>query len=246
MTLLLASVRPADLLLTADGRVLHRNGAGAVVGIDDAARKLFPVPDHPVVVAHHGLHPVQGRPMDRFLDPFLRGLNAGNLGIVGIADELRQFAHAAVRTRLAALPPGATWGCGFWVAGFGGNEANGGRDGPSMVELFWSNREQALATEERRFTPTAVVAGGDGEKTLPARDWRRVADKPLDAVRDYHLDLQTEAARAPGEPSTVGGQVHELVITREGWRWTLPPPRAGATRPVTRAAAATAPARSAR
>jgi hypothetical protein len=48
MTLIIASVRQHDLVLTSDGRsTTMRNGK--VAGVDDRYQKLFPIPDHPVV-----------------------------------------------------------------------------------------------------------------------------------------------------------------------------------------------------
>src|SRR4051794_32915559 len=116
MTLIIASIRPADVTLTADGRCTHRNAQGAVTGYEDDYQKLHPVPDHPIALAHHGENLLDNKPVKELLAAFFKNLNAGNHTVLEIADLLREYAHAAVRARLRALGRGAA--TGFWVVGF--------------------------------------------------------------------------------------------------------------------------------
>jgi len=217
MTLMLASIRPYDVVLTADGRSTTRT-KGVVTGIDDRFQKLFPVPDHPVVIGHLGENHLNGKPVGEFLSDFMRQLNAGNHTIVEIADQLRSFAHPAVRLRLKAIN-GGDLRCGLWVAGFGAGEEH-----PRLVENLWKWKDQVLSCDEKQFLPLSVVEGGDGQKQIHPADWHIEKDKSIEEVREYHKTMMDEAINAKLAFNSVGGQVHELVITRDEWKWTLPPP----------------------
>ena len=216
MTLMIASVREKDLVLTADGRSTTRKD-GVVTGVDDAFQKLFPIPDHPLVVAHMGENRLGDEPLNAFFARFFQKLNAGDLTALQVADELRHYAHPAIRTRLQTLGTQAN-GCNLWVAGFGFEEKR-----PTIVELFWQWKNGALHTEERRFGATSVIPGGDGKDQIRPVNWRDVDNKTVDEVSKYHQSLMDEAMAAKLPHNSVGGHVHELVITREQWRWLRPP-----------------------
>jgi len=216
MTLILASVRPHDVLLTADGRSTTIIN-GAVAGIDDHCQKLFPIPGHPVVIAHMGENQLGGGPVQKFLGQFIASLNVGNFTISGIDDELRQYAHAAIRARFKALGS-PRWGVNLWVAGFSFHE-----EAPSLIEVFWKQTQDVLTTEERHFAPTFVVPGGDGKNQIRHVDWHNIAGKSLDDVRGYHRILMEQAINANVNPNTVGGMIHELVITPAEWQWIQRP-----------------------
>ena len=216
MTLIVASIRPDDVVLTADGRSVTME-KGTVAAVNDHFQKLFPIPDHPVAIAHMGENDLGGEPLGQFLGRFVRRLNTGNYTILEISDQLRAYAHAAIRARLRSLGNPA-FGCNLWVVGFSCHET-----GPSLVEVFWRLKDEVLTTEERRFVPTSVVPGGAGVGQIHKVDWRAVEGKSIKEVRAYHKNLMDEAVQAPLKPNSVGGRVHELVITREAWRWTQPP-----------------------
>lgn len=216
MTLILASIRPNDVVLTADGRSITLDN-GRVVGIDDHYQKLFPVPDHPLVIAHMGENLLDGKPVKNFLHPFIRHLNAGNLTILEIADQLREYAHPAIRARFEKLGTPA-FGVNLWVVGFTYHE-----EGPRMVEVFWRRSNGVLTTEERHFEPIAVVPGGSGQHQIDHVDWHRIADKSIKQIRAYHRSLMKEATHAKVENNSVGGRIHELVINPDRCHWTRRP-----------------------
>jgi hypothetical protein len=229
MTLIIASIRPHDLVLTSDGRSTTMAN-GKVDRIDDHYQKLFPIPDHPVVIAHMGVNDIGGEPVRKFLGKFIAQVNVGNFTISELADELRQHSHAAIRARLKEKDlRNLHWGVNLWVAGFSFHE-----EAPSMIELFWKYSDDVLRTEERTFSPTYVVPGGDGKDQIAAVDWHNVAGKSVEEVRAYHHTLMKQAIDAKVDPNSVGGRVHELVITPAKWRWTQPPTAAAETQPGTR------------
>ena len=227
MTLMLSSIRPRDILLTADGRSTTRVN-GVVTGVDDRSQKLFPVPDHPLVIAHMGENRLGELSLGEFLGRFMRQLNAGDLTVLQVADRLRDYAHPAIRTRLTSLGLPAN-GCNLWVAGFGFEEKE-----PSAVELFWQLKDGALTIVEQQFRPISITSGGDGKSQIRPADLREVADRPIEQVRTYHRSLMNEALNAKVEHNSVGGHVHEVHITREHWRWMIPPkpPSPASTRPA--------------
>ncbi len=190
---------------------------GVATAVNDHFQKLYPIPDHPVVIAHMGENDLDGQPLGEFLGRFMRQLNTGNYTILEISDQLSAYAHAPVRARFRSLGNPA-YGCNFWVAGFSCREK-----APSMVEVFWQLKDEVLTTEERRFTPISVVPGGAGAAQVHKVDWHAVEGKSIKEVRAYHKALMDEAMQAAVKPNSVGGHVHELVITPEKWRWTQPP-----------------------
>jgi hypothetical protein len=225
---MIASIRPRDILMTADGRstLVTR---GHVTGFNDHFQKLYPIPDHAVVIGEMGENRLDDEPLKKFLGDFMSQLNTGNLTIQEIADQLRDYAHVPIRRRLNAEgnPPS---GVNLWVAGFSMHQKE-----PSMIELFWKLHDNVLYTEERTFVPTTIVPGGTGVAQIEKVDWHRIKGKTTAEVRAYHAQLMHEAITAPVDPNTVGGDIHELLITPEKWEWTIPP-RSGlaAMRPTTK------------
>ena len=216
MTLILASIRPHDVVLTADGRSSTID-KGTVVRIDDHFQKLFPIPHHPVVIAHMGQNEFGGESIRLFLKRFIRSLNTGNFTILEIADQLREYAHPAIRSEFEKLDKPA-FGVNLWVAGFSYHA-----EAPRMVEVFWKRTADVLTTEERHFDPITVVPGGSGQNQIAKVDWHRVAGKPRRKVIAYHRSLMRQAIHAKVEHNGVGGRIHELVITPARWHWTKRP-----------------------
>ncbi len=224
MTLVIGSVLHDAIVITSDSRSTLAE-RGVVIALNDRFQKIFPIPDHPLVIAHMGENRLAERPLHAFLAPFLQRLEPGNHTILEIADQLRAFAHPFIRSRLRSLGDLPN-GCNFWVAGFGA-----GPEEPRLVELFWQRRHDTLTTEEHEYAPLSIVTGGDGQKQITMPSWRAVEHKPIAEVRALHADLMHTALTAPVTPNTVGGRPHEVVITREGWEWTQPPGRP-TTRPT--------------
>jgi hypothetical protein len=225
MTLILTSIRPADVVMTSDGRsILWKNGQPD--SFNDRLQKIFPVPDHPLAVAHHGENLLDDKPVGEWIVAALKRLNAGNLSVEEVADELRARFHPHVRRRLRATVKSG-FGFGLIVAGFGARARE-----PAGMELWWKIVEGVLTTEERHWGPTSITPSGSGVKQIPAVSWKEIADKDVAAVRVYHKELMNTAMWADEKPNSVGGHVHELVITASGWRWTTAPK--GAERAATK------------
>ncbi len=220
MTLILTSVRRAEVLLTADGRSTVWRGGQVVRTIDDL-QKIFPVPDHPLAVAHHGENVLDDKPVAHWIIWAVARINAGNLSLEAFADELRALFHAPVRRRLRALR-NSRFGFGLVVAGFGA-QAPAQPPAPGGTELWWQVADGVVKTEERAWGPITITPSGDGVRQIPAVEWKRIATPALDDARAYHAQLMAAALTAGARPNTVGGHVHELVITPEGCRWSTAP-----------------------
>ena len=225
MTLIITTIRPHDIIVTSDSRATLEKG-DAVTGVIDTYQKIFPSPDHPVVISHHGENELGGKPLGQFIAGFASHLNAGDLTILDIADQFRAYAHAAVRACLRDVPP-EKHGCGFLIAGFGADD-----HGPSVVELFWKRHGESLATDEQRWVPTAIIFSGSGSTQAGRTDWHDVAGKPLEKVCAYNERLLDGAIHANVPRNSVGGPMQEIVIQREKWEWLKEPPKpAPTTRP---------------
>lgn len=215
MTLLIASIRRAEVVLTADGRCTHRAN-GKVTSIEDNYQKLHPIPEHPLAIAHHGENLLNGKPVKELLAGFFKTLNAGNHTVLEIGDLLQDYARPAIRTRLKSLGNGAA--SGFWVIGFGTQARE-----PFGMEAFWK-WDDHLNSEEREWKPITIVAGGDGKKQIPPVDYKAIEKATVEKVREYHESLMDTAIKTEMKDNPVGGHVHELVINREKWEWTIAPP----------------------
>lgn len=217
MTLILTTLRPDDITITSDGRSTEKNTKGETTRIVDTLQKVFPVPDHPLAICHHGENILANVPIGKWIKEWAAQLNAGNLSIVEVADQLRIHAHAMVRARLRALA-GSPNGFGLIVAGFDPHDRK-----TLAVEVFWRMSETSLVTEERAFGPLCIICAGNGKEQIPKADNKQVEGKTVDQVRAYHQSLMTAAIKAKETDNSVGGHVHELVITADGCRWTLEP-----------------------
>jgi hypothetical protein len=80
------------------------------------------------------------------------------------------------------------------------------------------------------------MRGGDGQKQIHPAGWKVEKDKSIEQVRAYHQSMMDEAINAKVDSNSVGGHVHELVITRAEWKWTLPPLPKEETEPSTQPA----------
>jgi len=220
MTLIITTLRPQEMLITADGRSVTTTVTGerVVRTNNDHFQKIFPVPDHPVVIFNHGENHFDGQAIGTFLAEFMKGLNTGNHTIEEISDELRYYAHARVRRRLKGENAKATRTCGLCVGGFG----TGAKES-RLVEVFWKLTGATLLTEENQWGPTTIVTSGSGSKQIEKTLIKEVDNTPLEQVQRYHQKLMDEALNAKVDNNTVGGQVHELLITRNEWKWLRKP-----------------------
>jgi hypothetical protein len=203
------------VIVTADGRC-QKTTAGKVTAVEDDYQKIHPVPDHPLVVAHHGENWIGGGPVKKFLAGFFAGLNAGNFTVVQVADQLREFAHGPVRARLKE--DGKGFASGFWVIGFAYPY-----HAPVGVELFWKWEGDHLTYEERVWRPTTLATGGSGQFQIPRTNVKEVDGTPEGRVRAYHKSLMDAAIKADVKDNPVGGHVHEIRITAEAAEWTIAP-----------------------
>ena len=215
MTLILTTIRPSEVLITSDGRSVTTRD-GKVTGVKDDLQKIFPVPDHPVAIVHHGENILDGRPVGEFIAKFIAQQNTGNLSILDLADELRHAAHAAIRKRLFNLRGES--GCGLLVAGFSSHQK-----GPQVVEVFWKLEKEALNTQEHKWAAGSMVASGSGQKQIPRLDADRAVKGSAAEARAYHAELMKAACEADVQNNTVGGHVHELLIAPAQWQWTQAP-----------------------
>ncbi len=215
MTLILTTIRPSEVLITSDGRSVTTQ-AGKVTAVNDDVQKIFPVPDHPVAIAHHGENILDGKPVGEFIATFISQQNIGNMSILELADELRHAAHSPVRRRLFDVRGES--GFGLLVAGFSSHQK-----GPFVVEVFWKLEKEVLHTQELKWGAGSMIASGSGQKQIPKLDADRAVKGTIADARAYHAELMKAACEADVQNNTVGGHVHELLITPAKCDWTQAP-----------------------
>lgn len=219
MTLLIGTVSKSNIVLTADGlsRVNPHTGAGVST---DSFQKIFPVADAPVAILHHGLNILDGRDVGLFIDDFMKEFKGfASASIAEIAAELRSFAEMPAQKALAV--PSNEGVVGFWVAGFGSRKAR-----PELYEVCWPVSPDPTRHE-------GLVLGGDGKKfgehflSHPLGPFRleRIREYSTTFARQYHRAIysQAEAKQEKAGESIFGGQLHQLVLERQGWHWTAGP-----------------------
>jgi hypothetical protein len=200
-------------LLTADGRSTLRQGT-VVTGFRDKTQKLFPVEGQPVVIAQHGQNVFYGHPFSQIIRQFSADLLPG-LSIRDISNRLGNAMHEEVRDTLLRLPPENA--AGVWVVGFGRGE-----DEPEHAEVFWKWEGDQFVIRESCWRAADIILAGDGKKDLHPR-LRDIEEASVETVESVNGKLMDAALNAKVEPNSVGGHVHEVLVTPWGWKWTKPP-----------------------
>lgn len=220
MTLLIGTISKSHIVITADG--LSRVNPVTGAGIDsDAFQKVFPVPGVPVTFAHHGFNILMGKPIGEFIGDYvsLHMTKISSSSVKEIAEDLRSYTTQAAQTVLA--DPTNKGVIGFWIAGF-----SHGRGKSELYEVCWPDDSNPRRHE-------IMVLGGDAKQFIIA-----YLDQPLGPFRpngiaqysvaficQYHQALYGKAKEKQTKAghNIFGGQQHQLVIEKKGWRWTTPP-----------------------
>ncbi|MDZ4819900.1 MAG: hypothetical protein SGJ20_13100 [Planctomycetota bacterium] len=225
MTLIVTTLRPNEVLITADSRSITRE-AGQVVALRDDQQKIFPIPQRPLAILHHGENRFENRPVTDWLNEITQDARFAASSVEQATDLLRQLAYPIVRARLKSLLDSLA-GCGLCVVGFDNLAAQNSNRNPRMTELFWSFSAGIFRCEERRFSGVCVIPSGDGQTQIEPVSWKQIHQQPLPAVQQYQQRLFDQAASAvppdAGVPNSVGGPLQQLLISPNGWEWTLPP-----------------------
>jgi hypothetical protein len=220
MTLLIGTISGKHAVLTADGLSLANPTTGA--GVDsDKFQKIFPVASRTIAFVHHGLNILQGKPIGDFIGGYIEawGTAVVSASIKDIAVELRSYAEQAAQKALE--DPTNIGVVAFWIAGFGGHKA-----GAEFYEVCWPVSPNPTRHE-------GLVLGGDGEKFVhhflsqPLGPFRPelIKQSSVNFARRYHKAIysQAESRQEKAKQSVFGGRMHQLVVERKGWYWTLAP-----------------------
>ena len=224
MTLLIGTASDKHVFLTSDRRCTVK-GQG-MVSRCGTLQKIFPIPDKPLALVHHG--------ENVFLDEAGNEVLLSEFVTAFIRDNRDVFEQPSVESMTAKLAemlePIAERTLvhrgekliGFWVAGFGGQ-----RTRPEIWEVCWFKSGR----KELKFCHNLVV-GGDGKDHLPpdVRDrldgMYNVTTLPkasVEKAKRYHDKLFAIALKPEPEPRRFSEKRDQLVIEKEGWRWVTPP-----------------------
>lgn len=220
MTLLIGTISERYIVLTADGLSSVNPTTGAGIG-SDAFQKIFPIPDIPIVLAHHGLNILSGMPIWDFIENYVRQSGAwlGTATIKEIADDVRSYTAKAAEFVLSH--PSNKGVIGFWIAGYSPRE---GRF--ELYEVCWPDNSTPVRHE-------LMVLGGDGkqfielylDKSLDQFHPNSLWHSPIDRTLRYHHALykKAEEMQDASRQHIFGGQQHQLVLEKSRWRWTKRP-----------------------
>lgn len=231
MTLLIGTVaRSANaakshVVITADGRCTLFDGATRTAR-SDAYQKIFPVPGSSVAIAHHGENIIAGKPVKEFLEEFIhRRLSSVDIG--QIAASLKEYADEQTIATLKRIALSKL--VGFWVGGFGS-----GRSQPELHEICWKKNPLTGEIECENKKHGNLVFGGDAQCFVSQYckqpvdgmyAWDRIPGQSVNYATKLHGKLYKLAESAQVEKQQVlfGGHKHQLILTRDGWHWSIPP-----------------------
>lgn len=220
MTLLIATYTSSNVVLTADG--LCTKEANGKKDLLYDYQKIFPIEGTAVAVCHHGqsifLDRGGGeRPVGRVVSDFISkcGERLYSLTVRDMSQTVWDELDDDCRETLEDMGPATS--IGFWVAGFGA-----GNLWPALYELWWP--ENSRPVDKRKGHFPVIVVGGEGKRFLPnppGLDFGEYSDE----MKKHHDKLYRDAEQrqsSAGE-TVFGGHRHQLVISRAGWSWSIPP-----------------------
>jgi len=230
MTLLIGTVarsRKPHIVVTADGRSTGFDGLIRSVK-SNTQQKIFPVPDLPVVIAHHGENEIAAMPVEQFVPWLLKdydGLRTSTID--GIADYLQGRADEAVVATLRRITTSKQ--VGFWIAGFGH-----GRREPSLCEFSWKKEPTTGEITTKNLVHGNLVFGGDARvlideyRSMPVDGmyrWDRIPDQSSSYAVRLHNKLYgiAEQRQASQHVELFGGHKHQILVMPEGWEWKVTP-----------------------
>lgn len=235
MTLLIGTIARSDnpskshVVMTADGRCTGFDGRTRTIQ-SDTHQKLFAIPNTALAIAHHGENIIGGRPVKEFLAAFmLQNPLICEASAVQISDSLKKYTDEVAQNTLRSIP--ASKVIGFWIAGFGRNRSH-----PELVEICWTKDVSSgtITLEEKGDRNLAFILGGDAqefvrqyhEKPIDGMyDWKQIPHESSNYAIKFHAKLYglAESAQSQKREQLFGGKKHQLVITRGGSHWTMPP-----------------------
>jgi len=227
MTLILGFYSNAAMVLTVDGRCTENWQTGEKQ-VSDNNQKIFPIPDLPIAIVHHGERRINNCDIKDIVGKFiLNNLDYIRINLLQeIADKLKQYIDLDVKARLKEIEWLNT-SVGLWVAGFSPNSNQ-----PEIYEVFWKYPNDASiskfkgdlnrAGDAARFVDWYIDKHSKGE--YGSSKIHRANIKYLAKCHNEIYVLAERIQKSKGE-NIFGGHKHQLAITKLGWEWIIPPPQ---------------------
>jgi hypothetical protein len=92
MTLLIETMSKDHAMLTADGLSRPNCSTGAGINRDDL-RKIFPLSNVPIAIAHHGINIIHGTEVGHLISEFEESVGANPSGLIEEANRLARSAR---------------------------------------------------------------------------------------------------------------------------------------------------------
>lgn len=226
MTLILGAFSKNSVVLTADGKCIEKDNAGKTTKINDNYQKIFPIPDLPIAIVHHGQNVINKSGVREIINDFL-SKHANFIktsSLHGIANKLISFLDSDAKQTLKNISEKTV--IGFWIAGF-----SYGKNVPEIQELWWEQNANVVFHSLGR-----LAGGGDGQEFIKAYTEKGtpigkynidgIVKNDIDYLIGYHAELyklaEIEQAKKGGE-EIFGGHKHQLVIIKSPWNWIVSP-----------------------
>jgi hypothetical protein len=224
MTLILGTLLNSYVILTADGRCIKESSSGDET-IIDRYQKIFPIPNLPIAIVHHGQNVIKGRDVKEIVSDFINrhfdGIRKNS--IYDITKLLIEFVDADAKTTLETLAKKSV--IGFWVAGFGYLSSR-----PELYETVWPD---TIEPQSRQ----GIIMGGNGQQFI-----HEYANQALGNFKPQGIEKRNiryayryidklyktaEDEQLRHSAHIFGGHRHQLVISKSKreakWEWTIPP-----------------------
>ncbi len=157
------------MVLAADG-FCHKE-EGNECWVEEGLQKIFPLPDRPVAIAHHGQNIIQGRDIRCIVTDFAKAHedDLGHMTIEDIASTLERDVDPDAQKEV--VKQHGKEAIGFWVAGFGAEQGT-----PEVYEIWWEQCGRAACTDEMRSpleggTASALFVGKMARRWMGAQGY---------------------------------------------------------------------------
>jgi len=222
MTLLIGTASKNHVVLTADGlsRPNPITGAGKA---SENVQKIFPHPNSPLAIAHHGLNILSGRDVQLRIADFFAcvGNEIDTVTLEELGNRLiSQMDESAKETFKDPTNKGII---GFWIAGFGHRQVR-----PGIFEVCWPSKVELNNLRH-------LTIGGDGKRFIRkylnvplgrfSPEKTRVEGYSTGFTIAYHDALYRKAdqLQSSAGQKIFGGHKHQLIIQKSGRVWKRAP-----------------------
>jgi hypothetical protein len=216
MTLLIATLSNTHVVLTSDGLCIKGGGKTFI----ENYQKIFPIPELPIAIAHHGQNIINNRNVKEIVSDFIAKHIEfiKNESICAVAELLVKSLDADAKETLVHFP---SLVIGFWIVGFGKGNAK-----PQLYEVCWPDDIEPIP--HKRLT-----IGGSAQDFIkkylstPIGKYKpeKIKKCKVKYAYEYHNILYRIAKNEQAERGSqlFGGHKQRLLISKPKCLWIISP-----------------------